>query len=248
MKLVGSIRPPRMDLSTIFRQVWLWDSFKIPPAHWQELVKTVAGLRLHLFPPNLAPIEDLKLEDLSKLAGEGITVWSVPRTKIAIDLLHAPTRQARRAILGQRWMTILADCAAAAEKQVGGIYGDQARLVQLAIAAARGGHVEAAQALASNALETVLQMAYPKPTRVELTSHKNGRPDALDDLGVAESLVMEAIWVAYRPYHTPAERAALVGFSRHATTHVAGRPQLNRRNMVQVVMLASALITVKSEG
>ncbi len=245
--VVAAMELPRFELPDVFRQAWLWESYRIPTWPWDEIARTVAGLTWRLFPANLAPIEDLGLDELSALAKEGLTVWSVPRTKIAKDLLRAPTSQARRSILGDRWRAIVDDCDAAVEQQVGGPYGDQARLVQRAITAAKAGHTEAAQALVSSTLETVLQTAFAKPVRVQLTSHRYGRPDALDDLHVGLGLVMDAIWVAYRPYHTPSERAALPGFSRHGTTHAAGTRQLNRRNMVQATMLTTALITVLSE-
>lgn len=203
--------------------------------------------RRRAFPRNVVDLPELRMDALIALGNEGITVWTVPRSVIAARLLSADSPQARRRVLGQSWDLILMDCADEAAKAVAGDRADLARLLEQAIHAVRSGHTAAGQALTASVLDALLSAAFAEPYRRALVRHPRGNPNAkvmnhFDELTIGEAMVLRPIWFAYRPQDTHEERAASSAFSRHATAHhIHGRP-VSRRNAVQAIMLATALL------
>ncbi|MEN0072409.1 MAG: hypothetical protein AAGC63_15630, partial [Propionicimonas sp.] len=202
--------------------------------------------RRRAFPPNVVDLPELRVDALIALGDEGITVWTVPRPAIAARLLRAGSPQERRRVLGQAWSSILDDCAGEAAKAAGGPHAALARLLEQAIHAVQAGHTAAGQALAASVLDTLMRTAFVDEYRSDLTRHPRNPNakvmDHYDELTIGEAMVLRPIWFAYRPQETPAQRASSSAFARHATAHHLHDRQLSRRNAVQAIMLATALL------
>ena len=117
-------------------------------------------------PPNLHGL-DFDLDLLTTLAAEGITLYRVPGRSVTERLLRAPDKAARRAILGRALPQILDDCDAVLDVCTSSRARESSLFARSAIAAARAGHIEAAQALLTNTLDTTLGLL---PDRKAATS------------------------------------------------------------------------------
>lgn len=209
----------------------------------------VAGLieRAYSLPPNLETIRTLTLVGTERLALEGITIYRVPRTSTARRLLLAETRQARRQILGQAFASILDDCEGVLAQCDSEPTEQSVVMVRRAIAAARDGHTEAAQALGANIVDSLLVHAYGwRPSR-DLTNHKKTTSETLRaQYAVAQYMVLAPIHASYMTYWggtEPVPRA----FSRNATAHHAVPRQFSKRNVAQVLMQATSLIALLND-
>ena len=212
------------------------------PPKWQNpLARLLAGLRFDIYPSNLAQLRDVEIKDVERVADDGITLYAVPRAATARRLIDAADTSARRRILGAAFDLILDDCEQVLDLCVSPTTITAVPFMRKAIAAARGGHTEAAQALAANILDTLMQNMFSRQERVALTSHKNGRPAELDDLEVRKGLVLIPIWRAYQPFFGHESAPAPSTFSRHATVHGVSGRQFTKRNTVQGIMLGTSL-------
>ncbi len=189
-------------------------------------------------PPNLRGL-DFDLDLLTTLAGEGITLYRVPGRTVTKRLLYARDKTARRAILGRALPQILDDCDAVLDVCSSARVRESLLYTRAAIASARAGHVEAAQALLTNTLDTTLGLL---PDRKAATAQHPKVRAALDDEGVGTFLVLAPIWHAHGQYWP--ERGELIPrvYSRHASTHGVSRRQYGPRNSAQAVLLLTALI------
>lgn len=210
---------------------------------WGEVAELAA--RAHALPPNLEGIRPLALVGMKSLAEEGITLYAVPRSATARRLLLAETPQARRRVLGECFNSILDDC----EEQLAGCskleLAPYARIATRAIAAAKDGHAEAAQALAANVVDTLLVQRYGWTRSRALTSHtKTTSDDLWSQLAVAEYMVIAPIYASYMAYWPGKGQPVPHRFARHVTTHHALPRQFSRRNAAQVLMQATSLIVL----
>lgn len=203
-------------------------------------------------PPNLRDAEDVDFLPLITLADEGITLWAVPRARVADRLLRAPTPQARRRVLGSAFDEILEDCAGVAAAGAAGPFPDLARLVEQAVRVTRSGEFAAGQALAASVLDTLMREAIEDGDRKRLVAHKRSERsqvtpmDHFDDLELAWAMVLRPMWFAYRPQETAEQRAVSTTFARHGTAHNIRGRQVSKRNAAQAVMLAAALLDLLS--
>ncbi len=194
-------------------------------------------------PPNLHGL-GFDLDLLTTLAAEGITLYRVPGRSVTERLLRAPDKAARRAILGRALPQILDDCDAVLDVCTSSRARESSLFARSAIAAARAGHIEAAQALLTNTLDTTLGLL---PDRKAATAQDPKVRAALDDEGVRTFLVLTPIWHAHGRYFP--ERGDLIPrvYSRHASTHGVSHRQYGPRNTAQVVLLLTALIAYLDE-
>lgn len=210
---------------------------------WGQVAQLIE--RASLLPPNLEGIRALTLVRTEQLASEGVTIYVVPRTATARRLLLADTPAARRAVLGERYASILDDCDNTLVKHGRGALSPYARLVRRAIDAARDGHTEAAQALGANLVDSLLVHRYGWSRSRDLTSHKKTTSDdLLSRFAVAEYMVLAPIRASYAAYWAGSGDPVPRNFSRHVTAHHAAPRQFSRRNVAQVVMQATALIAL----
>ncbi|MCU1370092.1 MAG: hypothetical protein JWO77_1286 [Ilumatobacteraceae bacterium] len=195
-------------------------------------------------PPNLRDLEDVEISTIeSFVETEGIPLYLVPRAPIARSLLLAPTRQKRRAVLGRNYNLILDDCSEVLSGCGREWTASHVEYALEAICAAQSGYPSAAQALATNVLDSALTTVLPRQLRHRVTSHRE-TPDAdeLREFDLRWNLVVVPIWHAHRTFQVHAGDRVPHAFSRHASVHVVGRRQFSKRNTVQVIMLLTGLL------
>ena len=208
------------------------------------------SLETSRLPPNLAGV-DLNIEDLSRLADEGIVLWAVPDPETARQFLAASTTGERRVVLSRRSTAILEECESVAAYGAGGPYAQHARVLEQAIAAGRQGFVGPALSHLASVLDTMMWTELEKTSRVQLVRHRPTKDEAVlnhfEELMLQHAMIFRPIWFAYRPMHTTSERALSSSFARHAVAHgVTGRNVISFRNFVQASMLAAALLNFLS--
>lgn len=216
-----------------------WDS--IMPA----LVPSILERTL---PENLAPLAgSLNLEVLfSILENEGTALGTVPSTPIASALLEANSGGDRRAILGRRFPAIIDDCDEVAHRITTGPLVSAAQHLSHALAAARGGHSQAAQALLGNVLDTALRRIWTKRERELRTSRARSNSPTTERFmedTLPQAVALLPVWAAYAPYQSDKNDAVPRRFNRHATAHSAdSRRQYNRRNTAQAALVVSSVL------
>ncbi|MFF5076911.1 hypothetical protein ACFY36_07655 [Actinoplanes sp. NPDC000266] len=180
---------------------------------------------------------------LGRVAHQGIAVAWVPRPEVLADLMRSDPSDLRTRVLAHE-AEILDDCCSAAAESQPGPLAELASRVSEACAAARDGHHSAAQALASNILDTTLREACPFG---EWQAYRAVR-EAIEDLRRREEWIHLRRGLAFAPLllavGTYQRRSDPVPahYNRHATAHAVGATQYTRSNAVIAIMaVASAL-------
>lgn len=199
-----------------------------------------------VLPPNLRDI-DVDLERVSELVYEGVTLYGVPGSLLARRLLAAPDKASRRAILGRELVRVARDCDEALDICVAPSTRESVSFARRAIAAIRDGHVEAGQALASNALDSLLRTWFSRHDYVLYTSHKKTTSDDVDDWDVRTHMALGPIWAAHEEFRPGGTALIPATYARHATTHAVSGRQYNRRNAAQALLLLTSLIVYVNE-
>lgn len=205
------------------------------------------GFNRALLPPNLRSyadeIQTYQVHDF--LEQEGIPLYLVPRGLIALRLLRAQDRSARRRVLGDCYESIIDDCAAVLEHADRAVVGDELGFALDGLGAMRAGHSRSAQAMFTVTLDTLIYRFYPdQAARRLITNRKKGAdvPDAIDEMGVHEAMVWLLIWNAHEQFWKHKGDGAPRYYSRHASVHGVSSRQFSKRNCVQVLMLVTSLI------
>lgn len=206
----------------------------------------LASLRPHL-PSNWRGVKvdvDEIEEDVFQILAEGIPLAWVPDKRVIGLLLGASTAQSRRRIISNNHRGIVRSCSTvAASLPLRGRPLFLADMITRAVNALHAGHVEAAQALATNVLDTLL-WGY--------SSAALGRSrGAVLNPSYGEKLAEQRSWrlqLALRPSftlmrgeHTVHERHN--GFHRNATAHAVTSYQYSRINAVLAIMNATSVLT-----
>jgi len=215
---------------------------------WADLVKGIEGPSVSpLLPANLRGL-DVDLEQVAVLVHDGITVYGVPGPRIAARLLAAPDRQHRRAILGRELVRVADDCDVALDGCVVPETREAVTFARKAIRAVRNGHVEAAQALASNALDSQMCRWFTGPDYVAFTSHRKTTVADVDAWDLRTHMALGPVWAAHEQYEPGGTALIPQTYARHASTHAVSGRQYNRRNAAQAVMLLTSLVVYSNEG
>lgn len=215
-------------------------------AQREQLTKVMAGVATVLqrvYPENWRGVTGLRFETLEGiLLDEGIPLVGVPRQSTVQAILDAPSASARRAVIGRRWRSILTDCETALgsfERQA--LHG-QVSFAFKAISAVRGGHHEAAQALAANLLDTLLRVHFTADFKTITSNKPNGKRLELDEYTVRVACAIAPVWAAYRQFWTSSGDPVPRTFAQHASAHAVSRTQYNRTNAVLGIMLVTSLL------
>ncbi|PKI91152.1 hypothetical protein CW368_07790 [Actinomycetales bacterium SN12] len=185
--------------------------------------------------------DDLE-DEVRVILEEGIPLAWVPSARVIELLLAAPDASSRRRVISNNHKGILTGCERLVSRlpqKRALLYGD---MIRKAVNALRDEHVEAAQSLATNVLDTLL------------TQHSK---DALDvPIGVVTNAA------SYKKFRKQSWRLTLAvhpattvmsgrygvddrpsGYRRNATAHAITRHQYNRINAVLAVMNATSVLT-----
>ncbi|MFI2567486.1 hypothetical protein ACH473_03380 [Cellulosimicrobium funkei] len=207
----------------------------------------VARLFARSLPPNLRALgSDLAIVAAIEMGrDEGISMYGVPRAAVARRFLRAPDAPARRRILGEAAPLILDDCGAALDGVTARGLEFTVVMLRDAIGAARAGHLIAAQAAATAALDGATRLVLDDKTIREAVTRtgreKNRDQNILDGFRVSEALALMPVYGShanYRHWEDPVPWA----YSRHATTHSAAGRQFSKRNAVQAVLVATGFL------
>lgn len=215
------------------RQVELFESLKPVIVDWGK----------RFLPRNLRDLDGVLLGDIQTVVlGDGIPLYAVPRGDIAEAIIRADGVSGRRDIIGRRWKAIATDCAEAVEACSSAEVAQFIPFARAAVDALKAGHGAAAQALAGSLVETLVWEALGHNRKHYTPGRHAETPDAYDDLTVREYIALSPMWRAYRRYRATDGDKVPTTFNRHASAHMVGPRQYNRRNAVQGVMFACSLL------
>lgn len=202
------------------------------------------ALKLRRVTPNwmdVAADPDAIEAQIHAVLADGIPLGWVPGATVIDKLLQAADGPARRRVISNNWRGILNDCENVASALPSRRALFLADMIRRAIAALRDRHTEAAQALATNVLDTVIsQFRVPK---LNLDKGAILNPDQNKKLAAhgwrfAFSLLPAHATMTGK-YGVDHRCSA---FHRNVTAHAATRRQYNRINAVIAIMLASSVL------
>ncbi|EPH45316.1 hypothetical protein STRAU_1581 [Streptomyces aurantiacus JA 4570] len=214
-----------------------------PP--WHDVLASVGDTIRRLYPENLREAAP-GIDDLEKLlVEEGIPLMWVPGPETVRALLDAPDAAARRRTVGRRWKGITNDCETILEDVEHPALQDARSFALDVVEALRAGHINPAQALATNLLDSVLQRYFDKATRLALTNNdfkSKGIKFKLDDYKFKVACVFAPVWYAHAKYYPKNGDPIPRTFGRHPSTHGVSRNQYSRINAVYALMLVTSVV------
>lgn len=241
------VQPPAV--SKVHRDVTRQLAAALEPvlrAQREQLTKVIAGVATtvqRVYPENWHGVTGLRFETLECiLLDEGIPLVGVPRHSTVQAILDTPDATARRAVIARRWRSILTDCETALGSFERQDLREQVTFALKAIMALRGGHPEAAQALAANLLDTLLRVHFTADFKTITNNKPNGERLELYDYTVRVACAVAPVWAAYRQFWTSNGDPVPRTFARHASAHAVSRTQYNRTNAVFGIMLVTSLL------
>lgn len=209
-----------------------------------ELTKGLKLGRPHL-PSNWRGVdaEPDELEaDVRAILEEGIPLAWVPEARVIERLLAAPDAASRRRVISNNHKGILTSCERLSSRlphKQALVYGD---MIRKAINALRDGHVEAAQSLATNVLDSLLTQHSQDALEVSLGTVKNASSyERFRKQGWRLTLAIRPVTTVMNGSYTVGDRPT--GYRRNATAHAITRHQYNRINAVLAIMNATAVLT-----
>ncbi len=207
----------------------------------------VQNFNRNLLPPNLKEASDeIDFGDvLEFLQEEAIPLYLVPRAQTAVRLLRAPDRPARRQILNECHNSLVNDCEGVLEQVDHSDVETEAEFALNGVAALRGGHTRAAQALFTLTFDTLISRYFPdQNTRKNITNRKTDAdvPELINGMGFREVAVWLPVWNAHAQFWPNKGIPVPWAYSRHATVHKVSRKQYSQRNTIQALMLVTSLI------
>ena len=214
-----------------------------------DFANLLAGLDLSaysgVYPPNW-PL-DLDLDVVAEvISDDGIPLVWVPRQAIVEDVLDAPDRPGRVAILLEHVVELVEDCRLALDQVTDPDLAGQLPLARAAVDALANGHQESAQALATVLTETLVASAvsnnYKEVKEQVLFDVENTSWHQLR-LRAAFAPVYRFYTAWYRSWGTPAPEA----LSRHVTVHEADTAHYTPANALLAVLLVTSVARAVQE-
>lgn len=209
-------------------------NFPLPP---------LAESRRHL-PRNWRSIDvepDEVESEVREILEEGIPLAWVPAPRVIELLLDAPDAAARRRVITNNHRGILTSCEQLASRLSSPRALHYADIVRKSVRALRDGHTEAAQALASSLLDTLVGNHTRDALGLTVGSLKNASAyTATRKRGWGITLALHPLTVVMSGPHTtknPTRR-----YNRNATVHAITRQQYTRVNAVLAIMNATSVL------
>jgi hypothetical protein len=209
---------------------------------WASLLETMRAA----LPPNWDETVDLAIVE-SILNDEGIPLVFVPNNTVLRQLLAAPDRAARIAILLTTKEQVLADCQSTLAEVTHSSLAGQLPLAKDAVASCQDGHAASGQALAVSVVETIvsniLGLNYGQAQRNLVLN--------LDDLPYTEIRVKAALAPIpkfYTSWWPNSGVPAPVGLSRHVSVHQADVQHFTEENALIASMLVASVVKAVDES
>lgn len=191
-------------------------------------------------------LETLTLEELNDFVQkEAIAIYAVPRASIVVRLVRAPNTAARRKILNVKYWHIVDDCHKALQSERLNELIPETSFARGAIAAMRDGHHEAAQALLTVTLDSLItRLIDDKKERARITKRDQQAepPIDIDNEQFAKVVTWLPIWNAHETFYAWNGDKIPRNYSRHATVHAVKTRQYSKRNCIQALLLVTSLI------
>lgn len=205
------------------------------------------GLHRAVLPPNLRDLahEITAREVRQFVEEEAVPLYLIPRSRVALRLIRAKSRQDRRKVLNSCFHPIIDDCETVLTESQSEVVADQVRIVLDGIGAIRAGYIHSAQALFTVTLDTLITRLYPDTqTRGLVKKRKKDAPvpEKFNEMGIREALVWLPIWNAHEEFWPKNGVPVPHHFSRHASVHAVTSRQFNKRNCIQALMLVASLV------
>lgn len=200
-----------------------------------------------LLPPNLKDhADEITAGQVREFVEqEGIPLYLVPRGCLALRLLEAKDRAGRRRVLGDRYKSLMDDCAAVLKWADHEVISSELSFVLDGLGAMRAGHFRSAQAMFTVTLDTMIYRFYPDlQDRRDITNRKKGAdvPKAIEEMGVRDAFIWLPIWNAHEEFWKNKGDKVPYYYSRHASVHGVSSRQFSKRNCIQALMLVTSLI------
>jgi hypothetical protein len=223
---------------------------KTMPTYWTRLAtpgftESIRRMLERLQPRNLRGIKGLDTDKIDQvMAEEGIPFFLVPDADTALALLAAPDAVGRRTILKERAEPVFDACEEILALCVDPGLPFLGSTIRGAIAAYRDGHHQAAQALATNVLDSTLQEFGSETHRQGVVgSGVKGRGRGIayvQDLPLSEWFALAPLVAVHEKDDRP--NPPRVMYSRKSTSHRVTREQYTPANAVQAIMLSTSLL------
>ena len=248
-RLRGTISTAHSDLVQNLTQQWSKTILEDFRSSFRTLFGTevLQAFRRNLLPPNLRSYaEEVSAAEIYDfLEEEAIPLYLVPRGSIAVRLLRATDRRARRQVLSDRYEALIEDCEAALAESDHPAVQEEVAFIREGIGAMRAGYPPPAQALFTVVLDTLILRTQPdRSARSEITNHKKGTdvPGLIDSMGVHAAFVWLPIWNAHEVFWKDNGDQVPHYYTRHASVHGVSKRQFNKRNCIQSLMLVTSLV------
>lgn len=234
-----------LDLARLNRQLAeitrVWEKAYLP-----QLREVARSLSIAALPPNLRELPGLSPLDLIEVGRtEGLALYGVPGPATAATILKAQSPDERRAVLDRELGNIATECEVSLRGDLQTRSEPHKFLLSKACAAARDGHVEAAQTLATTVLDASLTLFDAETRRLMKRSYGKKRDE--DTLMVREAMIVLPTMTAYTSFDPHGDGAVPETYSRHATAHTASPRQFTRGNAAKALLLATSVLNSVGE-
>ena len=233
------------DYSAMFKTLDTSAILRLPPFVLDfDSEPLIRALKLRRVPENWLDVDvdaDDAQDAIHSVLDDGIPLGWVPSGRAVQLLLDASDARARRRVISNNYRGILADC----ERVCATLPAPRALFladkIRRSIAALRGGHGEAAQALATNVLDTLVEQHSRGALGVGSGALTNPSYQVnLSRKGWRLALSLRPLATVMSGKYGLDHREP--GFRRNATTHAVTRHQYNRINSVIAIMLATSVL------
>lgn len=213
-------------------------------AAWLKNVgPALEAIKLSFYPSNLREIEGLRFEEVEQVVMvDGIALYAVPRKSIAEALVRADGASQRRDILGRRWKAISADCRAAAVGCRSEAVAPHVSFAVAALDALDEGHTAAAQALTGSLVDSIVNTYFGKDRYLYTPNRRTTSNAAYEEFSAHEYIAFAPVWQAWQQFYPDKGDPVPTTFSRNGTAHSVSARQFTKRNAVQGLMIACALL------
>lgn len=253
-KQITEVLRPSIDLGflsgvTDSRMDFLRDIVKPLNSMWadqfSDITKNIGKLVERSYPPNWRGERPLLLPDNLEvlLLDEGLPLAWVPGHSVLEKVLEASSASERRGILYNNRRGIINSCL----EELGTLKKKELReYANFAVEAAESikiGHWRSSQALSTNIIESMTRRLFDEESRLQLTSHKNGRRIDWKEYPLRAALVFGGVWGSYAEYWPDNVKENIPRrYTRHATTHAVSEKQYTRINSLIAIMHVTAFL------
>jgi len=226
---------------------------------WRALAEAADETFQRALPPNWnnPPVELPETELVEAvLLDEGLPLAWVPPAAILETLLRASSADERRRLLEVNANELVSACLSELERLESSETAEWRPFAKEAADSMLAGYWSSGQALAANALETLVRRFMLRSVQ-GVTSRKlrpggQGAPvpsiRAVDEVDVKAVLVTQGIWGAYATYLPDDLDGIPTRFTRHASAHGVSVNQYSTVNAVVALMHVVALLCLVDEG